>query len=65
MPVAEQQLPIREEALRCDQVQRVLGPRHGDIEEPTLLLDLSRRAGAEMDGMQPSTTLSTKTDLHS
>ena len=48
MPVAERRLPIREEAVRCDQVQRVLGPRHGDIEQPTLLLDLSRRAGAEV-----------------
>ena len=29
-------------------MQLVLGPRHGDVEQPPLLLDLGRRAGAEI-----------------
>ena len=48
MPIAKRRLPIGEEAMRRDQVQRVLGPCHGDIKQSTLLLDLSRRAGAEV-----------------
>ena len=50
MPVAVRVLPVREEALRHDEVQIVLGARHGDVEQPPLLLDLGRRAGAEVGG---------------
>ena len=40
MTVATRRLPVDEEALRRDQVQAVLCPRHRDIEQPALLLDL-------------------------
>ena len=50
MPVALRVLAMREEALRHDEMQIVLGARHGDIEQPPLLLDLGRRAGAEVGG---------------
>jgi hypothetical protein len=29
--VAHGRLPMGEEAVRCDQVQHILGPRHGDV----------------------------------
>ena len=48
MAVALGLLAVGEEALRHDQMQVVLGARHGDIEQPALLLDLGRRAGAEI-----------------
>ena len=65
MAVAARGLAVHEEALRRDQVQAVLGPRHRDVEQPALLLDLLRAADAEIGGMQPSTALSTKTFFHS
>ena len=46
--VALRVLAMREEALRHDQMQIVLGARHRDIEQPALLLDLGRGAGAEI-----------------
>ena len=48
MAVALRVLAMGEEALRHDQMQTVLRPRHGDIEQPALLLDLGRGAGAEV-----------------
>ena len=66
MPIALRVLPMREEALRHDEVKIVLGARHGDIEQAALLLDLGRDVPVpRSEGMQPSTTLSTKTDFHS
>ena len=50
MPVAVGVLAVREEALRHDEVQVVLGARHGDVEQAPLLLDLGGRAGAEIGG---------------
>ena len=50
MPVAVRVLAVREEALRHDEVQVVLGARHGDVEQAPLLLDLGGRAGAEIGG---------------
>ena len=38
------------ETLRHDQVQMVLGPRHGDVQKPALFLDLRGRAGREIGG---------------
>ena len=48
MAVALRRLAMGEEALRHDEVQLVLRPRHGDVEQAPLLLDLGRRAGAEI-----------------
>ena len=48
MAVARGGLLMREEALRHDEMQLVLGARHRDIEQPPLLLDLGGRAGAEI-----------------
>ena len=42
--VAQGRLPMSEEAVRGDQVQIVLGPRHGHVEQASFLLDLFRRA---------------------
>ncbi len=41
-------LPVRKEAMRGDEMKTVFGPRHGDIEEAPLLLELRRRSGAEV-----------------
>jgi hypothetical protein len=65
MPFAQRRLPIREEAMRRDQVQRVLGPRQGDIEQSTLFLVSAVVPVPRSDGMQLSTTLRTNTDSHS
>ena len=46
--VAPRRLAVRIEALRHDEVQRVPGPRHRDVEQPPLLVDLVLRAGAEI-----------------
>ena len=46
--VAIASLPVNEEALRHDQVQMILGARHGDIEQPPLFLDLGAGAGREV-----------------
>src|SRR4029079_5616306 len=43
-------LPMRKKALRDDEVQVVLGARHGHIQHPPVLRDLRRRAGAEVRG---------------
>ena len=37
-----------EEAVRGDQVQVVLGPRHGHVKQSAFLLDLGRRPSAEI-----------------
>ncbi len=50
MPIALGVLAMGEEALRHDRVQIVLRARHRDIEQPPLLLDFRRRAGAEIGG---------------
>src|SRR5438477_564699 len=43
-PITAAVLAVNVEALRLHQVQRVARPRHGDVEQPALLLDLRRRA---------------------
>ena len=48
MPVPLRALAMREEALRHDEMQIVLGARHRDIEKAALLLDLGRCAGAKI-----------------
>src|ERR1700730_12346286 len=48
MVVALSVLAMGEEALRDHQMEIVLGARHCDIEEPPLLLNLFRSAGAEV-----------------
>jgi hypothetical protein len=50
--VAHAALAVREEALRHHQVKLVLGPRHGDIKQPALLLDFRHGAGRRRQGMQ-------------
>ncbi len=50
MPVALGSLPMGEKALRHDEVQIVLGAGHRDVEEPSLLFDFGRGAGAEIGG---------------
>ena len=56
MTIALRVLAVAEETLRQEEV--VLCAGHGDIEQATFLLDLGRGAGIEVEGMQPSTTLS-------
>ena len=58
MTIALRVLAVDEETLRHDQMEVVLRARHGDVEQATFLLDLGRGAGAEVEGMQPSTTFS-------
>ena len=48
MPVALRALAMREEALRDNEMQIVLGARHRDIEQAAFLLDLGRCAGAKI-----------------
>ena len=43
-------LAVGEEALRRDNVQAVLRPGHGDIEQPALLFDFRRRPRAKIGG---------------
>ena len=43
-------LAMGEEALRHDNVQTVLRPRHRHIEQPALLFDFRRRPRAEIGG---------------
>jgi hypothetical protein len=42
MPVPVHPLLMGEEALRDNHVQMILGARHGDVQKPTLFLDLRR-----------------------
>ena len=48
MPVALRILLVREEPLRHDEVQVILGARHRHIEKPAFFLDFCRRPGAEV-----------------
>jgi hypothetical protein len=50
MPVALRILAMGEESLRNNEVKIVLGARHRDIEQASLLLDLGGRPGAEVGG---------------
>jgi hypothetical protein len=65
MTIALRVLAVDEEALRHDQMKVVLCARHGDVEEPPFLLDLGRRADAEIrlkpasDGQEPRAARST------
>ena len=58
MAVAVRALAVRVEALRHDQVQMILGARHGDVEQAPLFLDLGLGAGrkvrrdAAVDGVE-------------
>src|SRR5690606_18371626 len=63
--VAARGRAMREEALRRDQAGLVLRARHRDIEQPALSSISALSPTARSDGMQPSTTLSTKTFFHS
>ena len=54
------------EAVRHDQVQVLLGARHGHVQQAPLFLQSPRVLPVAMSlGMQPSTTLSTCTAFHS
>ena len=55
---------LQEEAARHVQLKLILGAAHGDVQKPTLLLDL-RDTVASLDGRTPSTTLRTRTIYHS
>ncbi len=50
MAVALRRLAMGEEALRHDEVQIILRPRHGDVKQAPLLLDFGRRPGGEIGG---------------
>ena len=65
VPIAEAALLANEEAKGMNQAERVLGPRHRDIEKPPLFLDLGRTSVAKSEGMQPSAALRTNTVSHS
>ena len=45
MPVTLRILLVREEPLRHDEVQVILGARHRHIEKPAFFLDFCRRCG--------------------
>ena len=51
--ITEAALAMREETLRDHQMKLILGPRHGDVEKPAFLLDLRRRADAEVGRNAP------------
>jgi hypothetical protein len=42
MAVASAPLAVCEEALRDHEVQMILRPRHGNVQQPPLFLDLGR-----------------------
>ncbi len=65
VPVAARRLLRDVEALRHQQVQVVAGPGHGHVEQPPLFFESRCAPCATSAGMQPSTTLSTCTDVHS
>ena len=65
MTVSAACLTANKEALRHHQIQMVARSGHRDVEQPALLLDLLGVPVARSDGMQPSTTLRTKTARHS
>ncbi len=46
--IARARLAVRIEALRYDQIEFVLGARHGDIQKTPFLLDLFARAGGQV-----------------
>src|SRR5262249_7042956 len=46
--VAVGALPLHEEALRHDQMQMILGASHGDVEKPSLLLELGFCTGGQI-----------------
>jgi len=50
MSIAEAALLSDEEAKGVNQGERVLGPGHGDVEQPPLLLDLGGISGGEVGG---------------
>ena len=50
MPIAVHTLAVGEETLRHDKMQSVLGPCHGDVEQPALLFDFRRCSSAEIGG---------------
>ena len=49
MAIARRRLAVREEALRHDEIETVLRPRHRNIEKPPFLLDLIGGARAEVE----------------
>ena len=48
MAISLGMLAVSKEALRHDNMQSVLRPRHGDIEQPALFLNFVGRPGAEV-----------------
>ena len=50
MTITLRVLAMGKKPLRRDQRQTVLGPGHGDIEQPAFLLDFMPRAGSEIGG---------------
>ena len=48
VPIALGVLAVGEEALGHDEMQVVLGARHGDVEQPPFLLDLGRRCRCQV-----------------
>ena len=48
MPVALGALAVGEEPLRDDEMQIILGARHGDIQQTPFFLDLGGRPGAKV-----------------
>jgi hypothetical protein len=55
VPVTLGAIAISKEPLRYDQIQIILGARHGNIQQAPLFLDLGRRAGTHF-GWQPAIT---------
>ena len=50
MTVAGAALAMREEALRDHEVQMILRPRHGNVQQAPLFFDLGRSAGCKIGG---------------
>ncbi|MNR65427.1 hypothetical protein D3C85_1884590 [compost metagenome] len=48
MPVALRMLAMNEEALRCDDVEMILGAGHRHVKQAAFLLDLGCRSDAEI-----------------
>ena len=65
MPVAARMLVVSEESLRHDEVEMIFRPRHSDVKNPPLLIDLGLGPGAQITGDAAITVLRMKTDFHS
>ena len=66
MSITELGLLMREEPLRHDEVQLILGSGHRHVEQPTLSSSISSGVPvARSEGMHPSTAFKIRTMRHS